>query len=146
MYNKVLGAVAILAAGWLVLLWWALVYGAVVPDSKQPNLKPQAFPFRTVVDSLEGWTAEVRNMGDCDTTKFTLITIYRPDGSEGWYLYYSDNDRIVGVRYPSVIQRSPADLVVYAVVERQMIRVIREEPFAAAIHEGPCQWLDTKEA
>ena len=103
---------------------------------------PPAFPFRTVIDSLEGWEVKVHSTGNCDTTTFTLLTVNRPDGGEGWYLYYGNNNRIVGVHYAGVLAQTPADWIVFTVVERQVIRIVREEPFNSTKHEGPCQWFD----
>ena len=133
--HKVLGVVSLLTLGWLILLWYALAYGAT------------AFPFtRTDQNFGPNWerVGEVRS-GRCEGTGFLVFHLKSQDARTGWQIYYSANDRLVAVRYALDAEEGGSpNLIVFAKLRQTAIEIQEERAFDPALDTGPCQWFEEK--
>ena len=138
MYNKVLAVVAALTLGWLILLWYAIAYGAT------------AFPFTHTGQQFgPGWKpfGEAR-AGYCEMANFTGFQLVSQDERTGWYIYYSSNEKVVAVRYAlNEDGKGTPNLIVFARVKAKgLIEIWGERAFDTVLDQGPCQWFDVRDA
>ena len=134
--HKVLGIVAALTLGWLILLWYALAYGAT------------AFPFTHTGQPFgPNWTpVGETSTGRCESGNFVMFRLASQDQRTGWQIFYSSNEKVVAVRFAIDPEgKGTPDLIVFALVKEQgRLEFWGERVFDRDLDTGPCGWIDAK--
>ena len=135
--HKILGVVAALTLGWLILLWYVIAYGATAFPFTHTG--QQFGPNRKSVGDARG--------GRCETANFTAFRLASQDERTGWHIYYS-SEKLVAVRYALTEDgKGTPNLIVFALVkEKGLIEIWGERAFDTRLDQGPCQWFDAREA
>ena len=138
MSHKILGVVAALTLGWLILLWYAIAYGAT------------AFPFTHTGQAFgPGWkTVGESHSGRCDSANYIMFRLASQDERVGWQIIYSANEKVVAVRFAIDSDgKGVPNLIVFALMkEKGRIEIWGERAFDRDLDTGPCGWIDAKDA
>ena len=131
--HKVLGVVTLLTLGWLILLWYALAYGAT------------AFPFTRTTQPFEpDWEVlGEASPGQCETTGYLRITIVNVAHTVGWKIWYASRDEMLAVRYElKGLESGTPNWLVYAVIKGQEIAVQYGRAFNPQLDTHVCNIFD----
>ena len=138
MSHKILGVVAALTLGWLILLWYAIAYGAT------------AFPLTHTGQSFgPGWKPiGESHSGRCESANYIMFRLASQDERTGWQIYHSSNEKVVAVRFAIDPEgKGVPNLIVFALVkEKGRIEIWGERAFDRDLDIGPCSWIDAKDA